>query len=107
MVQILTITYYELVAGELIVKSFGTGRHGKIIKFVDDTLNQAIPQAGLAWISQRFTVGVQSPRGDRWDTYPLRARLRSLSGYRLSRERSHYSPNLSNPHFDRRTDTSG
>ena len=59
---------YELVNGELVAMSLGTGRHGKIIKFVDDTLNAEIQQSGLDWTSQRLTVGVQSPRGYRWDT---------------------------------------
>ena len=62
-----TNTRYELVAGELVAMSLGTGRHGKIIKFVDDTLAE-IQQSGLDWTSQRLTVGVQSPRGYRWDT---------------------------------------
>ncbi|UBF28893.1 Uma2 family endonuclease [Kovacikia minuta CCNUW1] len=63
-----TDTRYELVNGELVAMSLGTGRHGKIIKFVDDQLNRAIQQSGLDWTSQRLTVGVQSPRGYRWDT---------------------------------------
>jgi Uma2 family endonuclease len=63
-----TNTRYELVDGELVAMSLGTGRHGKIIKFVDDTLNAEIQQSQLAWTSQRLTVGVQSPRGYRWDT---------------------------------------
>ncbi|NJP08983.1 MAG: Uma2 family endonuclease [Leptolyngbyaceae cyanobacterium RU_5_1] len=63
-----TDTRYELVNGELVAMSLGTGRHGKIIKFVDDRLNLAIQQSGLDWTSQRLTVGVQSPRGYRWDT---------------------------------------
>lgn len=63
-----TDTRYELVDGELVAMSLGTGRHGKIIKFIDDVLNVEIQKANLPWTSQRLTVGVQSPRGYRWDT---------------------------------------
>jgi Uma2 family endonuclease len=63
-----TDTRYELVDGELVAMSLGTGRHGRIIKFVDDALNAEIQQLGLDWTAQRLTVGVQSPRGYRWDT---------------------------------------
>ncbi|HHP7243819.1 MAG TPA: Uma2 family endonuclease [Elainellaceae cyanobacterium] len=63
-----TNTRYELVNGALVAMSLGTGRHGRIIKFVDDVFNAEIQQAGLEWTSQRLTVGIQSPRGYRWDT---------------------------------------
>jgi Uma2 family endonuclease len=63
-----TNTRYELVNGELVAMSLGTGRHGRIIKFVDDVFNAEIQKTGLAWTSQRLTVGIQSPRGYRWDT---------------------------------------
>lgn len=63
-----TDTRYELVDGSLVAMSLGTGRHGRIIKFIDDRFNAAIAEAGLDWTSQRLTVGVQSPRGYRWDT---------------------------------------
>lgn len=61
-------TRYELVNGELVAMSLGTGRHGRIIKFIDDIFNGEIKKLGLAWTSQRLAVGVQSPRGYRWDT---------------------------------------
>ncbi|NEQ99958.1 MAG: Uma2 family endonuclease [Cyanothece sp. SIO2G6] len=61
-------TRYELVDGELVAMSVGTGRHGRIIKAVDDALNEVIATMELPWTSQRLTVGVQSPRGYRWDT---------------------------------------
>jgi Uma2 family endonuclease len=63
-----TDTRYELVNGELVAMSLGTGRHGRIIKFIDDALNAEIQRSQLDWTSQRLTVGVQSPRGYRWDT---------------------------------------
>ncbi len=61
-------TRYELVKGELIPMSLGTGKHGKVIKYLDEQFNDAIDRLGLDWVSQRMTVGVQSPRGNRWDT---------------------------------------
>jgi Uma2 family endonuclease len=61
-------TRYELVKGELVAMSLGTGKHGKIAKFLDDRFNAEIADRQLDWTSQRFTVGVQSPRGNRWDT---------------------------------------
>ena len=61
-------TRYELVKGELIPMSLGTGRHGKVTKFIDDQLNQSIDRNQFPWTSQRLTVGIQSPRGNRWDT---------------------------------------
>lgn len=63
-----TDTCHELVDGELVAMSLGTGRHGRIIKFVDDALSAEIQQSGPGWTVQRLTVGVQSPRGYRWDT---------------------------------------
>ncbi|MEO1210606.1 MAG: Uma2 family endonuclease [Cyanobacteria bacterium J06638_20] len=63
-----TDTCYELVNGELVAMSLGTGRHGRIIKFLDDALNAEIQKSGHDWTSQRLTVGIQSPRGYRWDT---------------------------------------
>ncbi|UIE38760.1 Uma2 family endonuclease [Leptodesmis sichuanensis] len=63
-----TDTRYELVNGELVAMSLGTGRHGRIIKFIDDALNAEIQRSQLDWTSQRLTVGVPSPRGYRWDT---------------------------------------
>ncbi len=63
-----TDTRYELVNGELVAMSLGTGRHGRISKFIDDVFNAEIQRSQLDWASQRLTVGVQSPRGYRWDT---------------------------------------
>ncbi|KAM3097189.1 Uma2 family endonuclease [Phormidesmis sp. 146-12] len=61
-------TRFELVKGELRPMSLGTGKHGKVIKFLDDCLSAEIARMNLGWTSQRFTVGIQSPRGNRWDT---------------------------------------
>jgi Uma2 family endonuclease len=46
------------VNGELVAMSLGTGRHGRIIKFIDDGLNAEIQRSRLDWTSQRLTVGV-------------------------------------------------
>ncbi|MEB3231343.1 MAG: Uma2 family endonuclease [Leptolyngbyaceae bacterium] len=61
-------TRYELVDGKLVAMSVGTGRHSRTIKCVDDVLNGAIATMEFPWTSQRLTVGVQSPRGYRWNT---------------------------------------
>lgn len=61
-------TRYELVDGDLVPMSLGTGKHGKITKFLEKALDEAISQAGLEWTAQRFSIGIQSPRGTRWDT---------------------------------------
>jgi Uma2 family endonuclease len=59
---------YELVKGELVPMSLGTGKHAKLAKLVDDRLTVEIGRSDLDWTSQRFAVGIQSPRGYRWDT---------------------------------------
>lgn len=63
-----TDTRYELVDGNLIPMSLGTGKHGKITKFLERTLDAAIARSDLEWTAERFSIGVQSPRGTRWDT---------------------------------------
>ncbi len=59
---------YELVQGELKSVGLGTGMHGKITRFLDDCFNDEIQRTARALTSQRFVVGIQSPRGNRWDT---------------------------------------
>lgn len=59
---------YELVQGELQPMALGTGKHGKITQFLDDRFNEEILRIAQPWTSQRFTIGIQSPRGNRWDT---------------------------------------
>lgn len=63
-----TDSCYELVQGELKPMGLGTGKHGKIVQFLDDRFNDEIRRTAQPWTSQRFTVGIQSPRGNRWDT---------------------------------------
>jgi Uma2 family endonuclease len=61
-------TRYELVDGELRPISLGTGRHGRITKFLEKAVDTEITRLGLEWTAERFSIGVQSPRGSRWDT---------------------------------------
>lgn len=59
---------YELVEGELIPMSLGTGKHGAIAKRLERFFDDEITRLKLPWIAQRFSVGLRSPRGGRWDT---------------------------------------
>jgi Uma2 family endonuclease len=63
-----TDTQYELVDGELIPMSLGTGKHGGISKFLERSFDDEIIKMGKNWTAQKFSVGVRSPRGGRWDT---------------------------------------
>jgi len=63
-----TDTRYELVEGELIPMSLGTGRHGAIAKFLERMFDDEIARIQTPWTAQKFSVGVRSPRGGRWDT---------------------------------------
>ena len=59
---------YELVNGELIPMSLGTGQHGAIIKFIERVLETEIATINSDWIVLPGLIGVRSPRGGRWDT---------------------------------------
>lgn len=63
-----TDTRYELVDGELMPMSLGTGRHGAISEFLNDQFRAEIRRQNLPWTSKQMIVGVRSPRGRRWDT---------------------------------------
>lgn len=63
-----TDTHYELVDGELVPMSLGTGRHGAIIRFVVRQFEDAISRSGQTWVPLPALVGVRSPRGRNWDT---------------------------------------
>ena len=63
-----TNTRYELVDGELIPMSLGTGRHGDIIWFLARSFEEIIIQSAQPWTVRPTLIGVQSPRGRRWDT---------------------------------------
>ncbi|HEY9695840.1 MAG TPA: Uma2 family endonuclease [Trichocoleus sp.] len=63
-----TDTRYELVDGELVPMSLGTGRHGAIIRFVVRQFEDALARSGQPWVPLPALVGVRSPRGRNWDT---------------------------------------
>lgn len=63
-----TDTRYELVDGELVPMSLGTGQHGAIIEFLTDQFRDEIKRQQLPWTAKPSMIGVRSPRGRRWDT---------------------------------------
>jgi Uma2 family endonuclease len=63
-----TDTRYELVDGELVPMSLGTGRHGAIICFLVRQFEDALMRSGQPWVPLPALVGVRSPRGRNWDT---------------------------------------
>jgi Uma2 family endonuclease len=63
-----TDTQYELVDGELIPMSLGTLMHGGISKFLERSFDDESAFRGKNWTAQKFSMGVRSPRGGRWDT---------------------------------------
>jgi Uma2 family endonuclease len=58
----------ELVNGELIPMSLGTGQHGAIIKSIERTLEAEIANQNRDWVVLPGLVGIRSPRGGKWDT---------------------------------------
>jgi Uma2 family endonuclease len=63
-----TGTRYELVDGELTSMSLGTGEHGDISEFLNAEFKAEIGRLGLKWVSKDMKIGIQSPRGTRWET---------------------------------------
>jgi Uma2 family endonuclease len=59
---------YELVDGELVPMSLGTGKHASIAEFLNVQFRDHIRQQSLPWTAKQMTVGVRSPRGRNWDT---------------------------------------
>lgn len=59
---------YELVNGELIPMSLGTGQHGAIVKFIERILETEIANLDYDWVVLPGLIGVRSPKGGRWDT---------------------------------------
>jgi Uma2 family endonuclease len=59
---------YELVNGELILMSLGTGKHGAICKFLERIFDTESNRLQKPWIALKMIVGLQSPRAERWDT---------------------------------------
>ncbi|WP_026736358.1 Uma2 family endonuclease [Fischerella sp. PCC 9605] len=63
-----TDTRYELVNGELVPMSLGSGQHGAIAEYLNDLFRAEIRRLGLDWTSKQMVIGVRSPRAGRWDT---------------------------------------
>jgi Uma2 family endonuclease len=59
---------YELVEGELKPMSLGNAQHTKVIRFLDREFEAEIQRFQRPWIALATLMGVQSPRGRRWDT---------------------------------------
>lgn len=59
---------YELVAGELVPMSLGSGLHGEIAHGLETNFNQEIKRLSLSWVARKQIIGVQSPQGGRWET---------------------------------------
>ncbi|MBD2260121.1 Uma2 family endonuclease [Pseudanabaena sp. FACHB-2040] len=61
-------TRYELVNGELVPMSLGSGLHGEIMHFLERSFEQTIQQQALPWVARKGVIGVRSPQRGRWDT---------------------------------------
>jgi Uma2 family endonuclease len=58
----------ELVDGEIVPMTQGTGKHGGIIEFLNDEFRAEIKRNNFPWTSKDTKIAVQSPRGTRWET---------------------------------------
>ncbi|BBD66301.1 hypothetical protein NIES4072_00190 [Nostoc commune NIES-4072] len=63
-----TDTRYELVNGELIPMSLGSGQHGAVTEFLNVSFRAEILRLKWDWTSKQMVIGVRSPRAGRWDT---------------------------------------
>lgn len=61
-------TKYELVDGELISMSLGTGLHGETIDRTYQAINAEINRTAQPWIVRQGQIGVRCPRGLGLDT---------------------------------------
>jgi Uma2 family endonuclease len=59
---------HELVNGELIPVSLGSGQHGAVTEFLNVSFRAEILRLKLDWTSKQMVIGVRSPRAGRWDT---------------------------------------
>jgi len=59
---------YELLDGVLKPMSLGTGKHASIIKYLAERFDQQAEQINLKALAIQGAVGIQSPRGTRWET---------------------------------------
>lgn len=44
------------------------GQHGEIADYLNSAFRQEIQRLNHDWGSKQMIIGIQSPRGDRWDT---------------------------------------
>ena len=63
-----TDTVYELVNGELLPMTLCKGQHGEIADFLNQCFRDEIKRLGHEWVTKQMVIGIQSPRGERWDT---------------------------------------
>lgn len=63
-----TDTVYELVNGALVPMTLGKGQHGEIADFLNQCCRDEIKRLGYQWVTKQMIIGIQSPRGERWDT---------------------------------------
>jgi Uma2 family endonuclease len=61
-------TKYELVDGELVAMSLGTGLHGETIDRTYKAINAEINRTAQPWIVRQGQIGVRCPRGIGLDT---------------------------------------
>jgi Uma2 family endonuclease len=61
-------THYELVAGELVPMSLGSGLHGEIMHQLERYFEQQILTQNQDWIARKGIIGVQSPQRGQWET---------------------------------------
>jgi Uma2 family endonuclease len=61
-------TKYELVDGELVAMSLGTGLHGETIDRTYQAVNAEINRTAQPWIVRQGQIGVRCPRGIGLDT---------------------------------------
>jgi Uma2 family endonuclease len=61
-------TKYELVDGELVAMSLGTGLHGETIDRTCQAINAEINRTTQPWIVRQGQIGVRCPRGIGLDT---------------------------------------
>ncbi|MFN8747093.1 MAG: Uma2 family endonuclease [Pseudanabaena sp.] len=61
-------TKYELVDGELVAMSLGTGLHGETIDRTYQAINAEINRTAQPWIVRQGQIGVRCPRGIGLDT---------------------------------------
>jgi Uma2 family endonuclease len=59
---------YELVKGKLSLMTLGIGQHGEISDFINYCFRDEIKRLKQPWVSKQMVIGIQSPRGSRWDT---------------------------------------